>query len=331
MVTATTTVNSDGTTHTYSHPYNPSTDPPPQVSETVVNQTPNAGPSQAPNINTNTNLPSPRKQPTYHRNDSAVDIQPNSSNSQPGAALDRKPLGSRSTTPTMVDRDLTPVPRSDNAVVGAPLTRSDLRNSPNNSYTPSPVLNEPRPQHNQSYNGYEDANELPADEIKPVMPERSERRRSRDGIVAPLSSSPLKNNSLAVDPQADEIVSPTSPVRSKTPNFSRPVASPALLHVQPPAQMQPTTVHPPSHSTSTGPTAPPPTTAANTSAPYDHVSEPQLSSTSSPPLKTKKNDQRQSLRSAFKGIRGASDALRGAVNEQMAHALHDTAEEACAL
>jgi hypothetical protein len=324
---ATTTVNADGTTQTYSHPYNPATDPPPQASETTVNRSAAPGPSQALNINTKPLPQINQPQSTHHRNDSAVDIQPN--NIQGGGALTRKTTptqanllynapNSQGETPTGRNRVSPQVSRSENTKTGQNIPlQPEYGDSPNqDSSTPSPVLNEAQQQRQQAndqqlYYHPDGPNELPADEIKPAMPERSERRRSRDGIVAPLSMNSMDHNPR----RSDEIVSPSTPVRSKTPNFSRPVGGTSPPN-HGPIHSQPTTVHPPPTETVN---APPP------SAPANHGSV--VAETTSPALRTKSSGQRQSLRSAFKGIRGASDVLRGAVNEGIAHTMRDTAEE----
>lgn len=121
----------------------------------------------------------------------------------------------------------------------------------------------------------------------PEMPVRSERRNSREGGMI----APLNVNPVARN-EHDPLtpINPTSP-RSKTPNLSRPNGAPpaAVGAIQP----HPTPLS--SHPTPTG--------------------------TAQPPGK------RQSLASAFKGLHGAGEALRGSVNEKIAHGMHDTAEE----
>jgi len=118
------------------------------------------------------------------------------------------------------------------------------------------------------------------------------------------------------------MISPVSPTRSKAPNFSRPGVSSSpnrgigVGHTVAPVApvSQKNNSHIPqtsnvSQATETTPVAPAPVTSKKTAA-----------TNAAPP-------KRQSLRSAFKGLRGAGEAVRGAVNESVAHAMRDTAEE----
>lgn len=286
------------------------------------------GPSNASNVgsapssDTNANPSSQRQSAQHQRNDSAVDIQ-QSDHLQPSTALGRKPH-QQYLTPVPLhqnsSRDEDPIitPESEHAGHSptAPFIRprSAQRVSRGQvSDSPSPNFEDAQQTHESRYpvtHHVDEINELPADEIAPIpaMPSRSERRRSRDGLVAPLNMHSVDN----APRHSEEIVSPTSPVRSRTPNFSRPSGSTAPP-IQAPIPTHPTTVNPASKLPAT----------AHTAGNFEPVAVEQ-------PLRTKTSGgkgQRQSLRNAFKGIRGASDAIRGAVNEGIAHSVHDTAEE----
>ncbi len=132
--------------------------------------------------------------------------------------------------------------------------------------------------------------------------------------MAPVPMNPVESNANTSVRRDEEMVSPVSPARSKAPNYSRPGVSsspnrgPTVAPVTPISQTNNSYVPQNSNvpqATDTTPVAPAPVTSNTTAG----------------------TSKRQSLRSAFKGLRGAGDAVRGAVNESVAHALHDTAEE----
>jgi len=266
-------------------------------------------------------------QPIRSRNDFAVDLQ--STNNLQSAQGHRgktvpQPVTSTTEIPSHLDRKLPDTPTSENILphINVPAFEQEHRDSPKQW----PSLSSPNSKEvesgqlrtNQSFNhSIEGPNELPADEIKPAMPQRSERRRSRDGFVLPLNMQPLESR------HSDEIASPVSPIRSKTPNFSRPSAGSSPLTDLGSSNL-------PVHSQSTTEILPPHTTS-DTTAIIEPAHSPEELSQVVPTLRTKtsagKGGQHQSLRSAVKGIRGAGDALRGAVNEGIAHTMHDSTEE----
>lgn len=105
------------------------------------------------------------------------------------------------------------------------------------------------------------------------------------------------NQTLIPPPKNNDSISPVSPtspvggVRATTPNFSRPGAAPATQNC--PSQ------------------APPP-------VPTQSQTQPEAQPHAS---------KGQSLGSALKGLHGAGEALRGAVNSTIAKGMHDSAEE----
>ena len=238
-----------------------------------------------------------------------------------------------------MDAELPAVPLSPTTTGGRPIPpRSEFRHSPTMPQGNSPSL-------------------VPEGPTSPIMPERSERRRSRDGIVAPLKVSPVHPNQSPSHPpplvpgngngygngiggnsmhqtqnqgqlpnqatgayygnqptlntDAQESFSPMSPTttatdptgRPKTPNFSRPGVSGV--------GMSPSTA-PGSTNPVSGP-APLGTTTTISGGPGVAQQKPV--------------GKKQSFTATLKGLHGAGEALRGSVNERIAHVTHDQAEE----
>ncbi|PBP22543.1 hypothetical protein BUE80_DR006546 [Diplocarpon rosae] len=375
--TTTTTTTPDGTTQIYCHPYNPTTDPPQEVSETKVDKKlpANAGTrtgisqpipqhtsqttfnSQNPTITRTGNRPdrlaSPQTQgrpsPTFQETSPTPGTSNPSSFTQPPS---RKPTpqhhgGTQSQHPPpnessilrtsstgsshRVEVELPASPLSPITIGGRPIPpRSDFRLSLPNKQEPIPAL-------------------VPEGPVSPVMPERSQWRLSRDNIVAPLNVSLVhRNQSQIEDPASvtrernggidsynhgfnliqpagtgydesvasnrisNEPLSPVSPFtaassfgRPKTPNFSRPGA------------------------TVTGQS--PSTAPAIENQPAPSPSSPVLGTTTSVsgemPPQQKPVGKRQSFAATLKGLHGAGEALRGSVNETIAHVSHDQVEE----
>lgn len=199
----------DGTTQTFSHPYNPSTDPPPQAAETIVDQ---KLPANAGVVSNTQPLPQAQVQEPTRPNPTitqqaptpvasytqAPPRKPTPQQTQPAYAPPPAPNQNNLPPPrTETELPATPIPESTTG--GRPIPpRSELRNSPNlRGKSPSPT-------------------NLP---LSPGPPARSERRNSRDAIINPLntSRSPVQTGGEFADP-----VSPIGPTRPKTPNFSRP-------------------------------------------------------------------------------------------------------------
>lgn len=186
---------------------------------------------------------------------------------------------------------------------------------------------------------------FPDGPASPIMPERSERRRSRDNIVAPLNVSPVRgsaqpghfagqyNRDQSRTPPRASSIEPTA--RAKTPNFSHPAAlnvgqAPSAAPPAPPAAIARTAdvsttagsardEHRPLGTTTTISSNNSPTTStfSNTTPLSSHPV-----STTQRPL-----GKKQSFTAALKGLHGAGEAIRGTVNEKIAHATHDVAEE----
>ena len=291
---ATTTVAPDGTTQTHSHPYNPSTDPPPQASETIVDQRLPSNQDIVPNTNTNPNSntqPTP-KMTSYEReqtrpNPTITQQAPTPSHSY-REAPPRKPTPQQlqqsqfapppraapvppQNAAARTEAELSAIPRSLSTTGGRPIPpRSEFLNTTNargTSPNPAPTLD-------------------PDTAGIPPPPARSPKRNSGDGVVAPLNT----NRSAGDTDAVESSVSPTAPARSHTPDFSHPSAVAA------------------------SPSSP---TRANfgttTSISADGPSQP--------------HGKRESLFGAIKGLHGAGEALRGTVNGTIAKASHDTVEE----
>jgi len=296
---ATTTVAPDGTTHTYSHPYNPSTDPPPQASETVVNQKlpSNSGVVSGTNTNTNNQAPSqstsnPREQtrpnPTITQqaptpSNSYRDApprkptpqqvsQPQSQYAPPAGPPPGQPQNTNTSPSTYAEAELdASMPLSASTTGGRTIPpRSEYPNQRGTS--PNPGLAPPNT--NADEGGF------------PSPPARSPKRNSFDGGIRPLNTTKTNANE-GLDPA----VSPTSPVRSHTPNFSH-TGVESYSPTRPNELGNTTTI-------SADPPQPPP----------------------------KHQSKRESLFGAIKGIHGAGEVVRGSVNAKLAHVSHDTAEE----
>ncbi|KAE8452283.1 hypothetical protein EG329_000983 [Mollisiaceae sp. DMI_Dod_QoI] len=329
--TTTTTIAPDGTTYTHSAPYNPSTDPPPQASETTVNKSfptnaaTNAGISQNPSPNptqsqqhTYNQAPPTIKQtaPTPDQSQSAFQppsrkltpkqTQPQYAAPPPPGTLQPQHSGNQAYNQPVNnqpsyqaysrpedDVPLAGLYRTNSGTTsgGRPIpARSEFRTSPGHSPgTPSPI-NTQAPS----------ANSLP-------MPMRSEKRNSREHIVAPLNTHPV-SELPAHSPYGEHFGSPTTPTNSsrpKTPNFSRPgIHSPSNSMTNIPQYNM-------GNTTTVSAGSSPVATTAETVPPKDHK------------LERKKG----SVTAALKGFHGAGEALRGQVNSTIARGMHDTAEE----
>ncbi|EKD13217.1 hypothetical protein MBM_08660 [Drepanopeziza brunnea f. sp. 'multigermtubi' MB_m1] len=346
--TTTTTTTSDGTTQTYSHPYNPVTDPPPEVTETRVDH------SLPQNADTKTGISQPVPQYGSPQNPVREDAQPNRiaspqtrgrpnptiqqtaptpGTSNPNSFMQgpaRKPTphqhgggGSPSqfasppaqqkgNSDSRAEAELDAAPISPTTAGGRPIPpRSEFRKSPSNQQGPIPSL-------------------VPDGPASPIMPERSERRRSGEHVVAPLNVSAVHNRSpgkayahntstpdLAQQyargdtglPASNEPFSPASPTtgRPRTPNFSRPGV--AAAGTSPALPVSPVSASPAVSGTN------PPAPGARTS----------VASGSTSQLKPAR--KLQGVASTLKGLHGAGEALRGSVNGRIAHVTRDQAEE----
>ncbi|KAK6586163.1 hypothetical protein PZA11_001220 [Diplocarpon coronariae] len=373
--TATTTVAPDGTTQTYCHPYNPTIDPPPEVSETRVdkNLPANAGTKTGisqpiPQLASQT-TPNPRNntraddQPDWIANPQTQgrpnpmiqQIAPTPGTSNPNSFMQsspRKPtpkpnreIQSQHAPPTehpvfqtssgvsspRLEAELPAAPLSPINTGGRPIPpRSDFRTSPTDKQESIPTL-------------------VPEDPRSPIMPERSQRRPSRDDIVAPLNVSPVYQNksytevpasvtrnqrgdfnghdqgyyvaqpagtryggSAASNRSPNEPLSPVSPItaagssgRPKTPNFSRPGVAVT--------EQSPSNAPVIDNKSAFSPANP----ALGTTT--------SVSDGTSPQQKTV--GERKGFTATLKGLHGAGEALRGSVNEKIAHVAHDQAEE----
>jgi len=259
--TTTTTVSADGTTHTYSQPYNPSTDPPPQASETIVDQklpantavTDNVQSSPQTQASNRTNTEPPQNAPPIIKQQAPTPTQNSSMYTAPPP---RKPTPQQTTLyvppPTHTSELETTPPRSSSTTGGRVIPpRSELRTSPSFQSDISPTT-------------------------QPAMPIRSEKRNSRGSIIAPLNTGTRTHENEPYTP-----ISPTSPQNLSRPNYAPP----------PPPKEQ--------TSSMTGPTA----------------------------VQTERLSKREGLGAMFKGVHGAGEAIRGSVNQKIAHSMHDTAEE----
>ena len=124
-------------------------------------------------------------------------------------------------------------------------------------------------------------------------PPRSEKRNSKEMYVQPLS--PQKSNS------------PSSP------NFAPP-APPPKNHEEEDSPVSPITG--PSHTPNFSRPGITPT-----------PSQPAAAPPSPPATSTRGAGRKESMMNTFKGLHGAGEALRGAVNSTIAKGMHDTAEE----
>lgn len=321
---ATTTVAPDGTTYTHSAPYNPSTDPPPQASQTTVDKSmpSNAGTStgvsqnfpqnqtqttynQAPPMIKQTAPTPDQNQPAFQppsRRLTPKQIQPQYAAPPPPGTLQPQHSGNQAynqqgnNQPTTYQAYSRPEHDLGTTSGGRAIpARSELLTSPSHSGTsPTSAQGTPSP-----------INAQDSSVVSPPMPMRSEKRKSRDGLIAPLNTNPVSE--LPAGREYHEPITPTSPTnaaRPKTPNFSRPgVQSPSSstsnLHQQNMGNA---------------------TTISAGNAPV-------VSSTETPTKEHRLERKKGSVTAALKGIHGAGEALRGTVNSTIARGMHDSAEE----
>ncbi|KAF8865604.1 hypothetical protein BDZ45DRAFT_668554 [Acephala macrosclerotiorum] len=330
--TTTTAIAPDGTTHTYSAPYNPSTDPPPQASETTVdknlpaNARINTGISPNPQSQTQAQQQSYNQAPPTIKQTGPTPDQSQSAFQPPARRLTPKQSQKQYAAPPppgsiqpqhsgnqAYNQHLNPQPNQaytgpEEEVPSIPLyrttsggrtipPRSELRNSPGRG----PAQGTPSPINNQA-----------ASAASPPMPERSERRKSREYTVAPLNTNPVSElpaGSLGV--YGEQPITPTMPTnatRPKTPNFSRPG------------------VHSPSSSVNNLPQQ---NNLGNTTTISSGIT-PAAATTEASPVPAKEHKlerKRGSVTAALKGLHGAGEAVRGQLNSTIARGMHDSAEE----
>jgi hypothetical protein len=291
---ATTTVAPDGTTQTYSHPYNPSTDPPPQASETIVDQKLPSNQGIVPDTNPD---PNSSTQPTSKKTSCEREqTQPNPTITQqaPTPSHSYREAPPRKPTPQQLQQSqfapppgTTPVPPQNTAA----RTEAEVPAIPR---SPSTTGGRPIPPRSEFLNttNARGTSPYPASTLSPDAtgipppPARSPKRNSGDRVVAPLGTNrPAGEAGIVESP-----VSPTAPARSHTLDFSRPGA-----------------------------------VAASPSSPTRENLGTTTSISADPP--SHPHGKRESLFGAIKGLHGASEALRGTVNGTIAKASHDTVEE----
>lgn len=236
------------------------------------------------------------------------------------------------------------MPLSPTTTGGRPIPpRSEFRHSPTMQQGHSPSL-------------------IPEGPASPVMPERSERRRSRDGIVAPLNVSPVHPNQSPSQPPSQGAGNgygngngvAGNPVQQSQNQGQIPNQATGAFYGSPPARdrdgneplapMSPTTT-----TTAVDPSGRPKTpnfsrpgiagvgTSPSTASGVTDSAVPAQGTTplgntttisGGPGVAPQKPvGKRQGFTATLKGLHGAGEALRGSVNEKIAHATHDQAEE----
>jgi len=291
---ATTTVNLDGTTQTYSHPYNPSTDPPPHAAETIVDQKLPSNAGIPPQTTTRYQPPSqPNAQPKPYQQQQVANPTITQTRPTPTHTPSGNILPARKPTPQQQSQFAAPPPPEPQSTAAG--EDEDIRCTPSTSggrtIPPRSDLRSPNGNNNEDANGL-------------TPPLRSEKRRSMDGGlgVAPLnvqrSHSPVELPT-PVSPTTTTTTAGVGGERSGTPNFSRPGVNANAGPTSPPPAVQNTTVVPDS-------TASAAVTTTQTSAPVG---------------------KRESFTATMKGLRGASEAIRGTVNSTIAKGMHDPVEE----
>jgi len=199
---------------TESHPYNPSTDPPPQQSQTTYPTDPS--PALVPNTHNNLSYdPSTTNPATIEATDASVQ-QPSS----------QKPIYHRTQTPprkptpqeiaTMGQHELPTAGPLHPQVAGAPIRENPVPPIPRSSSTSGGRAIPPRS---------ELRNSRPPEAIPAPT---SDPRYAEYPPVEPLRTSQPNSNNLqaGVDPTLENPTSPIMPApRAKTPNFSRPDAA----------------------------------------------------------------------------------------------------------
>lgn len=334
-VIATTTVAPDGTTHTSSHPYNPHTDPPTQSTEMTMNNTSQNALSKQSHSGTHTPNPvqgqnnQPSQPQSYPQN-----LSPPNAQTQPHAGLSSPLLQQthQQYSPTMArvaspnrnegtsqpqsfglppttnqtaypqakyspEGAPPPVPRKDQTEAGRAIPqRSEMRNgSKYEMEDTSPTQAQSYPDRSENYNSPTRQSFVPTDTTSPNQGYDSRLAGHGQHQGYPPHVGRGHTGYQDNDPEM-EIVTPLSP-------------TPARAQSQPYANTNASNI-----SSTTG-AHPSPSTSSH----YTHLA-------SQPSTSTKPN--RTSIGGAIRGIRGASEALRGTVNQGIAKGVHNKEEEA---
>lgn len=323
---ATTTVAPDGTTYTHSAPYNPSTDPPPQASETTVDKSLPANAGTNTGISPNTQGQGQIQQTTHTQTAPTIkQTNPTPDQSQSAFQPPSRRLTPKQTQPqyaappppgTIAQRNenqgqLYPGQLANNQTNYqaysrpeedvSPVTLHQVNSGTTSGGRPIPPRSELRnsPGHSpaNAQGTPSPINTQNTSITSPTMPTRSERRNSRE--VAPLNTNPVSELPGNSYEQPRTPTTPSNISRPKTPNYSRPGSSVTNL---PQSNMGNTT------TISAGTT---PATPVETTPVKEHKLE----------------KKRGSVTAAIKGLHGAGEALRGTVNSTIARGMHDSAEE----